>query len=269
MLVLSPWLIRNARVTGSPFFSLQAQAEMVKDTAGWPGYSVYRGLEPQPMIRTFLDNPEPILRKTARGLRFFLRDGKSLMPYPLTAAALVMAFWFWGSAVRSRFTPGPPERSKDTTKIRGAALAGTTLVLLAVQYSFFDHSLRHLIVLLPVLVWELTRWFALEDVRIRRLGTDIPPTVRSLIAAALAVVFIFAFPCKLPGWNHAAAEAVKLRAATAQKVAAANAAPPGPLFVDDGAVTWFADRPGVWWPLEEHDIQSIRSYLERDPGVRP
>ena len=79
----APWAVRNLALTGHPFFSLQGHAELVKDTRAWPGYDVYRQLEPQPLVQTFVADPVPVLRKAARGVEFFVRGLGAFAPLPL------------------------------------------------------------------------------------------------------------------------------------------------------------------------------------------
>ncbi len=98
-LVIAPWAIRNIQVTGQPAFSLQAYAEHVKDTRTWPGYSVYRQLEPQPFFETLTTDPVPVLRKVGRGMKFFYRDMHRLAPLLvlITLAIGTLASWRSGS----------------------------------------------------------------------------------------------------------------------------------------------------------------------------
>lgn len=217
-LLLSPWLIRNYRVTGQPLFSLQAQAELVKDTRLWPQYSVYRQLTPQPMLTALKDHPEAILRKFARGLKFFARGCWRFFP-PLLLGVFIIA----------GYRALPALRRKEYSVWAAPAVAAITLVLLCVQYSFFDHSLRHLLVIFPVLAWEI----AYAAGRHWRLATA-------------AVLLAFLPPANLPGWQTAAQQAARQAQTRPWQATAPKNTANGIYFFDYSAGPWFLDHPGVW-----------------------
>ncbi|MFO7654251.1 MAG: hypothetical protein R6X25_10580 [Candidatus Krumholzibacteriia bacterium] len=62
LVVVAPWAIRNAAVTGDPFFALQTHAEHLKDTRAFPGYTIYRGLEPESLATSLQERPEILAR---------------------------------------------------------------------------------------------------------------------------------------------------------------------------------------------------------------
>jgi len=219
--VMSPWLVRNARLTGDPVFSLQARAELVKDTRTWPGYQVYRQLTPQPPLRVLRDDAVPVLRKAYRGLRFYRRDLYRAFPPLLLGGLLGILAWTLVHRVRRRAWPGPA--------VTPPALATATLLLLCLQYAFFNHSLRHLLPLLPVLAWEVA-FAAGRDWR----------------WAVLAALTVLAPPARLPGWQHAAHEAVAAQRARSWEPDRSGAVVDGVYFFDYAAGAWYLDRPGVW-----------------------
>ena len=221
LLVLSPWLIRNVRLTGQPFFTLQAHAELVKNTRTWPGYQVYRQLTPQPMVRVLREDPVPVLRKAVRGLGFFGRESHRFFPPVLLSGfVIVMIASVWRRARHGRW-PGPDRLAP--------ALTALTLFLLSAQYAFFDHSLRHLLVLLPVLAWDTayvaaTRWRWV----------------------ALVLLLVFLPPARLPGWDQSARQAAVAERTRPWAADAAQIAAGGVYFFDYSAGPWFLDHPGVW-----------------------
>ncbi len=284
LLVIAPWAIRNLQVTGQPFFSLQTYAEHVKDTRAWPGYTVYRQLEPQPFFETMTVDPLPVLRKVGRGMKFFFRDLPRLVPLPVLlglawgALAFLAAWLKILSARRPGHRPRDPKIAMPTTSQAGpVALAVLTTVLLTVQYSFFDHSLRHLLVVLPVMLWEFSAWIGSHLQRIipdrredrdgrsrllRGLGTVI------VLPAAVAWLSVYLFPCRLPGWEFAAEEAVHFAARIEQQIEFTRRAPPGVLFVDNSSVPWFSDRPVVWSPTQKTTRTRICEFLGQ-PEAKP
>jgi hypothetical protein len=150
------------------------------------------------------------------------------------------------------------------------ALIVLTTVLLTIQYSFFDHSLRHLLVVLPMMLWEFSAWIG-DAVRQvvqgpRKIRGDRSGLLRDLgsvifLPAAAAVVIVFLFPCSLPGWEFAAGEAVSFAARTERQIESTRRTPPGILFVDTSAVPWFIDRPVVWSPTEKSTRKRICEFM--------
>ena len=262
LIVMTPWLIRNARVSGQPFFALQSHAEHVKMTAAWPDYSVYRQLEPQPLLRSLTEDPLPLLRKIARGFRFFAFQLGGLLPWP------VLALWpaaglVW--LIRRRRRLSEPAVEMVTPFATGPiALAGVTLALAIAQYSLFDHNLRHLLVLLPILLWESAILLvALVGLVPRRSNTArrlLPTWIITTALAGLAVLLIGSEPA---GWQNTIRDARRQEAQVAERVAAILASGEEPLFVLSSAEPWYSDQPAVWMPQDGATRRKIRKYLGR------
>ncbi|MEN8005988.1 MAG: hypothetical protein ABFS42_03195 [Candidatus Krumholzibacteriota bacterium] len=282
LLVVAPWAVRNIQVTGQPAFSLQTYAEHVKDTRAWPGYTVYRQLEPQPFFETMTTDPVPVLRKVGRGMKFFYRDLHNLAPLPvlIVLVAGVLAFL----VVRLKIMPATPRRRRwdsmfglpEAARTGPVALTVLTIVLLTVQYSFFDHSQRHLLVVLPVLLWEFAPWLGGPIRRIINDRQEIlgprSPLMRDLgsvivLPAAAAVVLVLLFPCRLPGWEYAAKEAVSRAPKIEEQIDFARRTTDGVLFVDNSAVPWFIDRPVVWSPTQKAARGRICDWLGQPVAV--
>ncbi|MBK8165480.1 MAG: hypothetical protein IPK64_05860 [bacterium] len=254
--LVAPWLARNVRVTGDPFFSVQAAAELAKDTRRWPGYDVYRQLEPQPPWRALREYPEAVARKTARGLRFYAQEFPSLLPWAVPVLLLVGVAA--GLRAPARRTRGP------------AATAALSAVALAILYAPLDHSLRHLVAIAPVLAWEAAPWlgewpWTLLPARLIRWRRA-PATV--LVAAVLVALPLAELTRREPtGWASSAqaaatrvdaslAEAARLRALPADDTA----------FTDSAAAIWLADRPAVWSPLDAQVANRIAAWLAPTAG---
>jgi hypothetical protein len=263
-----PWAVRNARLTGNPWFSLQTQAEMVKDTRTWPAYDVYRQLEPQPAWRALRDNPLPIARKTARGVRFFLRELPALAPWPLLLALGLASV----AAARAGRT-GPTRRSgrgaaastaARRPSVAPAALALWSVAALGLFYAAFDHSLRHLTVLVPILAWEAAPWLGewpwslLPHRRTRR------PSALWAGAGALALTapLVLLTVREPTGWDQSTREAGAGKDRALQEAARLRAAPPGVVFCESSAAPWLADRPAVWSPLNDEVAAQISAWLQ-------
>ena len=273
VLVAGPWAVRNTLLTGDPLFSLQAQAEHLKDTRTFPEYRVYRQLEPQPLLPTLLADPEPVARKTVRGLRFFRAEQGAFQPPVITVGLLLLGL----ELLRRRFVGwrrGPAAQPAVPALVAGPGLAGLSLGLLACLYSVFDHSVRHLEVLLPLVTWELGAllieepWAWIRS-RLAASGRPVPPALPAwpavAIAALLALVLVRTSVHPPTGWDQAEAAAQQAAAQVGAEVERLRAAPAGVVFVQTAAAPWFADRPAVWAPLDDGVRRRIRELIEAGP----
>ncbi len=248
--VLIPWSLRTLSLTGQPFFTLQGVAEHVKDTRTFPGYSVYQGLDPQPLLHTLITDPLPVARKTVRGLRFYLENLPRFMAWPwllvLVSAPLAMMI---RKLLHRPAGKHPP---------RELALATATTLILGCFYSPFDHSLRHLLPVLPLLTWELAA-FAVGPFSVTSPRDAFS---KAAVLSAAAVIAALVFPCHLPGWESAAADAARRQPEISQAASTFKNAPADVFFVDDSAVPWLADRPGVWTPADAATRTEITDMLQ-------
>ncbi len=266
LLINLPWLVRSTRLTGNPFFTLQANAELVKDTRSWPQYSVYRQLDPQPLAKVLSEDPIPVLRKFVRGLKFYFRDLGRLFPWAgLVVMALGLMVYLRGG-IDSRPCPLRPNAQHpmtiipDESPLGPLVTAGLSLIILIFQYSFFDHSLRHLLVLYPLLTWE---WAGL----LADLWDKIPPRAKPRLGLSYPTVLILTYLLirttlqPLPGWEFAAEQARAQIGDLAGKTQSLLQDPAPVPFVDSSAAPWYANRPAVWDPGDEKVRIRIRKYL--------
>ncbi len=271
LLTVTPWLVRNSVVTGNPLFSLQGEAELVKDTSAWPQYTVYKQLAPQPLDKVLTGDLVPVARKCARGLKFYGREIGSFMPLPQLAVGILVLLWVLLGFFSRKWSPPAPESS-----LGPIALAVGTLGLLCCQYAPFDHSLRHLLVLLPILTWELAPVFSDNLVNnLQKIVRQTNPVLRGClgiipppyaIMAAVAFLLLFsAFPIlPLTGWDQAVDQAEQLAPQVLERAAQIADSEEQVLFVAWPAVTWYADRPAVWDPDDDTVRQKIRAWLTHD-----
>ncbi len=257
--IVTPWGVRNLVVAGDPFFSVQAQAELLKDTRTWPGYDVYRQLSPQPAWRALAADPVPVARKAARGVRFFAQAWPGLVPWPVVAC-LGLAAW------RRRREHAGDGRTAKTWRDPAVVACGSTAAL-ALMYACFDHSLRHLLPVVPILAWEAGPWLGEWPWR-RGSRPHAPPRTHLavLLAVAVAAPPLFLTMRQPAGWREAAAGAAAAQAEARAEAATLRAAEPGEIvFVRTAAATWLADRPAVWSPLDDDVATRIRAWLADTP----
>lgn len=266
--VAGPWAVRNARLTGDPLFSLQAHAEHLKDTRAFPGYTVYRQLEPRPLVATLLHDPVPVARKTWRGLAFFRRELGSFLPVPVAVALLGCGL---ALAVRRlaprRRVPPPGAWDAPAGPVADLGAVGLALAAAAGLYAVFDHSVRHLEVLLPVAAWTLGPWLAERPWAwlAARLGPRRPAPpgwMLGAVGAAVGLAVALAWVRPPAGWDRAEAFAAQAAPLVAREVRLLQQSPPGVVFVQTAAAPWFADRAAVWDPLDPQVRARITALLE-------
>jgi hypothetical protein len=250
LLVLVPWMIRDWRLTGRPVFSLQAYAEHLKETRAWPGYRIYRSLSPEALTATLARDPAGLWTKFRGGIAFFLRGLGGWLPWTAWAAAALLA----AAEVRTRGLHAWR---------RPLPLALVTTGLLIGEYALFSHTVRHLLVVLPVLALEI----GLAAAARLRLPARTPGAVRRLALPVLAGAALLLSPPRLDGWQQTLATARAEAPAVVAAVAAARAAPPGPLFADCAAVAWYADRVTVWTPLDPEVEAAVRGLVPALAGA--
>ena len=278
--VQTPWAVRNLRLTGQPFFSLQSQAELVKDTRTWPEYSVYKQLEPQPVAVVLRGDPVPVARKALRGMKFYVTELPRLLPWPYLLPSALMVLMLMVGRVAHLPCPFRPGRNEpmsilpEASPLGPLAAASFTTAVLIVQYAFFDHSLRHLLPLVPVLAWEFAGLTgdlaALAAGKLPRgkagagVARSLPAgLVAGLAAGLVCALLVWATWLPLEGWAFAREQARRAAAGLPQQVAAFAGEPDPVLFTPSAALPWHADRPAVWDPDQEEVREAIRGYLGR------
>ncbi len=275
-LLMTPWAVRNVMVTGQPFFSLQAQAELVKMTPTWPGYSVYKQLEPQPLLQTLQQEPLAALNKAIHGLWYFLKNHFRFMPWILFWAGAIPAILFSASQYIKIFPGVFFHKAKTWTSILPEknpggpnSVAFITYALICLQYSFFDHDQRHLLVLLPVMLWEIMLLIGhyapqlASRSNISRLAR-INKLQSSILGLAAALLIVFLMPYHLPGWVYAKRYAEREVPEISQRIAWVEAHPTEVLFDETSAVPWFVNRPAVWSPANTEIRNRIKAMLSNN-----
>lgn len=274
LLVNLPWLGRNFVLSGNPFFTLQSQAEMVKDTRIWPGYSVYQQLEPQPLARVLARDPGPLLRKFVRGLDFYFQDLDKFLPWiGLIIMALALVVYLRGRVDQRPCLLRPDAREPmsirpEVSPLGPLVVAAGTLLGLVFQYSFFDHSLRHLLVLYPVLVWEFSFLIGLGLTRLAA-GRHLHPWLTPLAAMLVAGLLIRITAQPMPGWDFAARQARTQQKSLAARTLELVNDPARVPFVRCSDTPWYARRAAVWDPEKENIRQEIRALLAQQPSALP
>lgn len=122
ILIISPWLVRNWCVAGSPFFTLR-KYELAMNTDTYAGQSVYREFRSRPPspLQFLIYHPREVVKKVQRGSMSAYQQAATV------AGSFISVFYIAGVIVRWR------DRSAEQMKwALYASLVLTLLVLLAV-----------------------------------------------------------------------------------------------------------------------------------------
>jgi hypothetical protein len=214
-----PWWIRNFIVTGDPWFALQSYAEHLKMTPIYPDYSIYSKLEPQTIWQSIQLYPELLWNKFIAGIEFQLRRLDCWIPWPLWIAF---------------FTIGK----------RKAIQLGLALLLLILGYAVFSHTIRYMLVLLPIISIEL--WIGLSK-RIPYKNVSVIGFV--LLAVALQLVT----PAYLPKWDRNHKEDSEPIVTNID----------GVTFTNSAKYLWETKQSGIWSPADKEVEKQIIELLSK------
>lgn len=245
-----PWWIHVTLVAGSPFFNPLASTLQFDLGENWWEYPRLRGLVPESASGNLADNIVPALIKMRHGIRVFLETLGQWLPWPVWGGALVMGVgaWFHNLHHGRLRALGP------------IALLGLTLCGMILLYALISQEARHLLVLLPVLAWEIVLATAQ---RVRRLFP--PRLVQVLVLTALAALSIAVAPPRPAGLEQRLAQARRQAPLVEALALEMQTWPPGPVFTDNAAACWLTGRAGVWRPWDE-DVENV--IRETVPGMR-
>lgn len=68
LVIVLPWLLRNAILTGDPLFTIQGYSEITKHMAGMAPYAIHRSMEPIGIMEIMVEQPFNLLRKFIHGI---------------------------------------------------------------------------------------------------------------------------------------------------------------------------------------------------------
>jgi hypothetical protein len=244
LVVLAPWLLHVTRHTGAPLSNPLAEAVQLDLREDWWDYPRLRGREPVPLAENLQANLVPAAQKLAAGVRSYVRTLGLWLPWYFWLLVLPV----WALEVLRRSERGHPARRA----LGPPGLLWLTLALMVLQYAFFSPETRHLLPVLPIVVWEgvlvIDRW-------LRRPRRPLP---RSAALTAMAGAALLLSPPGLGGESGNVATARGLATSVTGAVQRAGDLPPGPVFSDTAAVPWRLGRPCVWSPFDEVVEEEIR-----------
>lgn len=243
LLVALPWLIRNQRLTGNPFFTLRS-TELLSQTKAYPGNSLYRSYADYiPGFVAFaVQNPKAIFEKVRSGLAIFY----------LRIAVLAGAFLtpFFLVAILVRLGDEDFERWRNTVY--------AVFIVITLALTLLIAAPRLLAPLGPVITVIATAYFwrlleeRTKNLEHRKRGRAVTAAVVVLLAAHM-FPFLMAVtpgqPARRPTPSPLDTAYTQLRERTA-----------GAIVTDiPWLVAWKVDREALWLPQTEVELRKVEN----------
>jgi 4-amino-4-deoxy-L-arabinose transferase-like glycosyltransferase len=245
IVVLLPWMIRNAMVVGDPFFTLQ-YAEGLMNTKSFPGNTLYRTYTTSypSVLMFFLTSPKEALEK--------LRTGLSVVyPILITAPGLYLGALFVGSIFTTLGT-------RPFELARYVLYGAYVLCVLALLVVF--PSPRLLVCLAaPATLFAVAYFDKLLTASTEKM-LDKAGSRWSLAAMAILLVVVL-LPTALQLSAGRSADATRMESArdTARQVAALV---DGPVVSDvPWPLAWYGDVKTIWLPKTVKDLNKVENII--------
>ncbi len=264
VLVALPWWVRNGRLTGNPFYSLQ-WLELAMGTESFPGMSLLRdlgrGLESTGMAAPGF---AAFVVKMLRGLMGYFSAAASV-PQMALAPFVFIAFWL---------------PSSSSSRLMKLCKAGTlaALLLTIVGLSALGRvsplqlvPLSGLLAFIGVVTCQklsgewMDRWKQARIVREGRLKPGKVFLVNVWFVLGVATVFLLPLAAQLRAEAVVSDKARQARQAEKEKLTELGKALPEkrPVVTDiPWAVAWYAKRPAIWLPREVSQLDTLDKTLK-------
>lgn len=230
-LVISPWLIRNYVLMGSPLFSLQ-KFEPAMFTASYPGYSMYMALERINVIDFLKVHPQQVWAKVASGWSEF-RTG---LLSPAVTGVSPYLFWMFLISLFIPFGRGWKNNQRGVRPLLVACFTAQLIALLVVHFIyrlFFIFMPFYIIFGTAAMVWLLRAAAGRLPVRKNAFV--------GLFSILLAGVFI---ATNLPSWNPVKSEEMPIIGLRQSVKAVTDMSTRKSLIIsnDGHLLAWYGDR---------------------------
>ena len=230
-LLVLPWMLRNAALTGNPVFGLRGLEIMMNTQDHYPGFTAYRmtGSDLVQSSSLFQD----IMRRGARSLANVIQS------FPQIAGSWVLAFLLPGLLFRF----ADPAANRVRSVMMGCALALTlSMVVFYVEMPLFVSLIAGMLVFAVAFIIHLVQ------------QANLTRGARAAVTAGLA--FVMVYPLVV---GVALAHPVSVH----ERMAMENAArliQKDECVVSDKPweVAWYADRPSLWIPASDTKISAFR-----------
>jgi len=247
LIVSSPWLVRNYRLTGNPLFTLRS-LEALGQTKRFPGNSLYRTCDANipSFVKFALGNPRAVFNKLRNGMLVFYSTIPNLAGMYMTALFLVASVVILGDEIFERWR----------------LLLYGLVVVIAISLSFLIAAPRLLIPLGPAaLVIAAGYFWRLLDDRIEPLPIIRQPRARNFcIGVLLALHIIPLATIVTPDEMINRSVNDPVRSAAVQL----NDRTQGVIITDiPWMIAWKADRDAMWLPQTVADLHKCEQLVGR------
>ncbi len=238
VIVMAPWWVRNFRVSGNPFFSLD-NYQLVMYTTAHPGHELFRSTDTSVLHLPRLiagAGTRPLIKKGLLGL------GAAYRTLPPLVGIYIIAFF-----VIAMIRPLSPARANLTRKVVFSLVA--FMVVIGALYNptadvFFVLAPLATVLCAGYLVMLVRAWISASGGRAAAL-------VLLVALAAYPAVLSWIVPQPRTTSNRVNFE--YLRRVLPEKAVVVSDAP--------WAVAWYAQRPAVWLPLRPQDFEAVEKAI--------
>ena len=256
VLVAMPWFVRNANITGNPFFSFR-WTESVMGTLQHSGNTLYRTWDTAPpgFVGFVIEEPRQTYQKVRSSL---------LGVWPTIADTPGPFLWgFFLAAILFPFAGLYPSGGTGFERVRKFTYVAMFLIL--VVFAFLGTAARTLVPFVPIITiiglalfcQLLTRRIAgVESERVERRWNTVGVGAIVLVhVMPLLLVMVTAFPRPVTTGRPFMRAANELNSLVAEG---------RPVVTDiPWVIAWYADRPAVYLPLRPVDMRRIENEVGR------
>lgn len=239
LVVTSPWMVRNALVAGSPFFTV-SEYDILINTDQYPAYGVHRVFGELPSPIGFAITHVPLLASKALAGMLQLYYG-----WPQQIGLYVLPFFVLALFVRL----------KDRHAVAARRLLIACIITWTLGIALGDQAGSHLIGLIPIAT--VLAAGCMLSIASRLLGSSGRAT------ALIAAIVIFA---GLPTWLALARNVTPAPPGIPALFAEMDSIlPKDAIVVCDcpWAVAWYGRRTAVWFPFDPRQLKQMEGKLGR------
>jgi len=243
VLVATPWAIRNTRVAGSPFFTLEL-GEIVSNTTTYKGHSLFRQYtKPVEPVSFLIAHPREIWQKV-RPMTLNMYESLPSLGGPWVAAFFLAGIFlrFGGGGVRN---------------LRAAHYGW--VLLLAAALCFMSADARYLVALSPlVAIVAAAAFLTLVDNWLERI-TGPRRKRQALTWSIVALVAICWYPVfgTTATWEKQSTETTDELALVAKTLADRKV---HPVVADQPwTLAWYGDIEAIWLPQTAEDLHAMET----------
>ena len=239
VVLVCPWMIRNARLTGNPIFGLRGMELWMFTKNSYPGYIAYR------LMRSEMAPGKGLFNDVVR--KILLGAGEVIQAFPQVTASWVLAFFL--PSLLFRFT----DRAANSLRVA---------MMLCFTAIFFGMLLFQ--IQMPLFVSLIPAMMVFSVAYLLYLAQQARLSGGARVALTTLVVVAVTFPLLSELFLQDKTQPLK-ETATVQAMRRMVSNQEAILTDQPWIVAWDADRPAIWIPADDGSIGQLR---QRFPGAR-